>query len=322
MLLRARRFCPQCIVLLTSMNFVISARDPMCYNNTALEQARQLRATPPQSSYNGELEDSEWWNSHQDLLKQARIEWGPKHTRLYDQTSTFVDDYLDDHLRQAIREKNTTFLQQLVNETLVPNVYQVHILNERFISEFLAELAHHEDSGIPQRRPNGMNRHGAILSDIGLGNAMQGLAENVIRPLAQTLFPRNVAMSDLSELHSFVVKYEPGQDVQLNEHADASTVTVNICLEPDLASPLYFQQAIHGDTDVMLVQQHVSHDTPGMAMIHLGQHRHGVSPVSGRRSNLVIWLYGEYGYVRVSDYSEEEAIVNRREWELAYGWAQ
>ena len=213
----------------------------------------------------------------------------------------------------------------------MPNVYQVLIFNERFVSDLLDELAHHQDSGIPQRRPNGMNRHGAILSDIGLGNTMQRLAETVLRPLAHMLFPRNVAMRDLSELHSFVVKYEPDQDVQLNEHADASTVTVNIFLEPDLGSPLYFQHASnYGDgmasatmmSGVGLQQQHVSHATPGMATIHLGQRRHGVSSVSGRRSNLIIWLYGDDGYVRVSPYSEDEAIINRKEWELAYGWSQ
>jgi hypothetical protein len=47
----------------------------------------------------------------------------------------------------------------------------------------------------------------------------------------------------------------------------------------------------------------VSFDQPGMALIHLGQVRHAARPITkGERQNLVIWLFGEGGYVRIAPY--------------------
>ena len=42
---------------------------------------------------------------------------------------------------------------------------------------------------------------------------------------------------------------------------------------------------------------------PGVAVLHKGGHRHAALPLeSGQRTNLVLWLFGEDGYVRAAQY--------------------
>ena len=59
--------------------------------------------------------------------------------------------------------------------------------------------------------------------------------------------------------------------------------------------------------------------TPGQAVVHLGQIVHGVNHVHDTRSNLVLWLFGEHGSVRVAEYEPMEALrhefVSRLSWE-------
>lgn len=61
-----------------------------------------------------------------------------------------------------------------------------------------------------------------------------------------------------------------------------------------------------------------------MAVIHLGAHRHGSLPItasnnktddsSGKRYNLVIWLFGSDGDVRVASYKKEEQMNIEQRW--------
>ena len=53
---------------------------------------------------------------------------------------------------------------------------------------------------------------------------------------------------------------------------------------------------------------------PGMALLHLGQHKHGVTNVKGERTQLVIWMYGKDGYVRVKPYNEYEIAPQEWNW--------
>jgi len=136
-----------------------------------------------------------------------------------------------------------------------------------------------------------------------------------------------------------VVRYHPHYDgdKQLAEHTDASTVTFNVCLVPhnDTArNILYFKDRRHddyyfsndendfvdGSSEKTDKKTFVALHEPGTALVHLGQHAHGVSPVSGERSNLVVWLYGHDGYVRVAPYSDKETLQNEREWNRIHGW--
>ena len=45
----------------------------------------------------------------------------------------------------------------------------------------------------------------------------------------------------------------------------------------------------------------------GIAIIHRGQHRHEATRLtSGERINLVVWIFGDGGSVRISEYPEDK----------------
>jgi hypothetical protein len=55
--------------------------------------------------------------------------------------------------------------------------------------------------------------------------------------------------------------------------------------------------------------------TPGMALLHLGVLRHAAYPIQlGERVNLLVWLFGHGGYVRVAPYPEEEWMSRQERW--------
>jgi hypothetical protein len=62
--------------------------------------------------------------------------------------------------------------------------------------------------------------------------------------------------------------------------------------------------------------------TPGMAIIHLGAHRHGSIAISSTdnkdqrsaRYNLVIWLFGKGGDVRIAPYPKDEQMNAVERW--------
>ena len=79
-------------------------------------------------------------------------------------------------------------------------------VTERFCEMLLEELRHYEDSGIPLRRPNGMNRFGAILDQLGLEASLDYLSRRFVRPLGQLLFPWLISHSDADEHYAFAVR--------------------------------------------------------------------------------------------------------------------
>jgi hypothetical protein len=295
-----------------------------------LTAARGLEAPPPTARYGGEDENSDWWDEREELLRSARREWGRKHPDLYEWTRAFRESYLDPALLRVLEGRNETGLRELLEPTQVEHVYRVQLFRPGFAERLLEELDHHEASRIPLRRPNGMNRYGAILGDLGFDDLTSGLAGDVLILLARWLFPRHVGPRDVTDHYAFAVRYRPGQDVELAEHADASVVTVNVCLEPDPSNDevLYFTRhryhsrpplpwnnkgASGRDGAEDSAAAFVELSRPGEAVVHLGQVAHGVAPVGGRRSNLVVWLFGERGDVRVAEYGDAETANHAEE---------
>jgi hypothetical protein len=302
--------------------------------SSALEVARALRPPEPSAVSGGEAEHADWWDLHEDVLRRAREEYGQRHPELYRWTPAFLEAFVDPRLREAFGTKNVTMLRELVRPTSVDNVFSFQLFTPAFVKQFVEELNSHDASGIPRRRPNGMNRYGAALHELGFDDAMQGLVRDLLSPLARTLFPRYVGPSDVTHHYPFTVRYRPDEDVELNEHADASVVTVNVCLEPAADERvLYFKEhrtLQHKKTEPFSPRaQHGSNGTsptfvdlsqPGQAVLHLGQIVHGVGPiVASRRSNLVVWLFAEHGDVRIAEYSDSETARHEREMGAFWG---
>jgi hypothetical protein len=292
---------------------------------SALAQAQQLKSPQAKLSYGGEAEHNEWWDDHDDLLQQARLEWGRQQPELYELDDHFVKSFLNPNLVRSIQSRDKTLFASLFRETAVPAVYTFQLFTPSFVQSLREELEHHEASGIPLRRPNGMNRFGAILLDLGFSEMMDRLVSDYLVIAARHLFPNHVGPSDITHSYPFTVYYQPGQDVKLSEHTDASTITVNVCLQPsgNDTQVLYFkeQRTLQPDDvsppPATATATYIDLATPGEAVIHLGQHVHGVADMNSDslRQQLVIWLFGEYSYVRVAPYEPEEVEAHVREYE-------
>jgi hypothetical protein len=283
--------------------------------SSALEQAQSLKAPEPKLSYSGESENNEWWDEHQVQLQVARTEWGRRHHELYEFNDSFALRFIDPDLLRAIATRDQRLLSSLLQQTSVPGVFTFRLLTPEFAQLLLDELDYHEESGIPLRRPNGMNRYGSILSDLGFDSMLQGFVTHYLTPIARHLFTTHVGPNDITHNYSFVVRYQPGQDVSLSEHRDASAVTVNICLQPSLQEQvLYFRDNVESELG-QPQERFVKLDEPGRAVIHLGQHTHGVAPVDSPRSNLVVWMFGKDGYVRIVPYTRKEVEQHQQEYD-------
>lgn len=289
---------------------------------SALARAQALEAPQVASVYGGEMEGSDFWLEHDELFEEARKEWGRKHEVLYHLSDEYVHRFLDPKIKDAIQSKSVAKLEALFQPSEKEGVHKIQLFTSEFIDLFLEELAYQEESNIPMRRPNGMNRYGCLLSQLGFGDMVKELSDRVLRPMAHILFPDRVAVGDIAAEYGFMVQYHPDADVNLAEHADASAITINVCLQPSTEhSPLYFKNVRElGQREEDVVPTNVSLDTAGMAVIHLGQHLHGVSKVTSARSNMVVWLMGDYDYVRVAPYEDYEVVANRAKWRRKYGW--
>lgn len=104
----------------------------------------------------------------------------------------------------------------------------------------------------------------------------------------------------------------------LAEHSDQSTYTININLNTEEehdyeGSSLYFVGDGSGNGDRS--EHYPVQQQPGTAVIHRGITRHAALPIErGTRTNLVIWLFGKDGYVRVAPYAKEEQLTPAERW--------
>lgn len=285
---------------------------------SSLDQARALQPPEPQLVHVGESEHVDWWDTHEELLNHARNEWGRKHPKLYQMDHDFQDRFLDADLVRAVTARDKELFASLFRPTIVPNVYTFRLFTAEFAKLMLEEIGHQESSGIPMRRPNGMNRYGAILSELGFSEMIHDLVNQYLVVMARHLFVDRVGPNDLSRNYPFLVRYQPGQDTSLSEHTDASTVTVNICLQPSSLSDnvLYFKGDGTRSTFIDTMNAtFVDLSEAGQAVIHLGQHRHGVSNITSNRDHMVVWMFGDHGYVRVAEYEPEETAEHVRLYE-------
>lgn len=255
-------------------------------------------------------------------MRRAWEEVPPLHSELYHFNKEFISQYLSlefVQLGEALRQgsANETALKTLFEEVL-PGVWRSpQLFSKTFSQHLIAELDHIDATGLPLRRPNGMNRYGAILEDVpggltSLAPAINDLIQWYLRPIAETLLPEVVGEGDAEEHFAFTIRYKRGEDVSLSEHRDASVATINLCLgrEGFEGGHLYFVP----NSSQPLARLPLEH-APGFAIIHRGALRHGAQAlVAGERVNLIVWLFGKHGDVRFADYPPAERMRQSQRW--------
>ena len=264
---------------------------------TALQKARSLTAPEACTKRHGDSEHWEWWEAHEELLAEAWDEFGKGPTPdLYD----FHHSHLHDSVREAVVRGDLAALRLQLTE-IIPGVFSFRLFSEIFCDQLLAEMDRLNAAGIPMRRPNGMNRFGAILSQLGFQQGLlAGLRRYVVCPLARVLYPDWIGGKECEECYGFTVRYKLGEDLELAEHSDTSNCTLNVCLGRQFTGGnLYFKGVRMTDTAKQKERLEVPHEL-GVALLHLGGHIHGALPLeSGERTNLILWSTMEGGRIRV-----------------------
>ena len=258
-------------------------------STSALARARGLPPPPPPvATTGGEHEGAAFFEAHADVLRDAWRELGlaPSHAAMdvgvgpeAGTGGLAAAGLVDPALAAAVasvREAPSALREAAVRglwHEEAPGVWSSRLLSLEAIAMMRDELVRVRGSGIPTRRPNGMNRFGVILDEDVPGAVRHGLAtfvkrviDEYVRPVGRMLFPEFVRSGangagsgggggggggggqtragDDAEQFAFTVRYTPGQDVKLAEHRDASVVTLNLNLnlpgEGFGGSALYF----------------------------------------------------------------------------------
>ena len=135
-----------------------------------------------------------------------------------------------------------------------------------------------------------------------------------ISPIMEMIYPEYIARGDTCDNYPFTVDYRKDAskdfDVDLKRHRDSSLATLNVCLGYKFTDG---NLKFWGDNQTHCCPNCQSYDdskgdgeikmTPGLSILHKGGHMHAALPItSGHRVNLILWMYGEGGYVRNGKY--------------------
>jgi len=292
--------------------------------SSMLKRARALKAPPALSTDSGETEAMEFWNEHGKLLHAAWLEWEKTQEDLPVLDDSIYDRTLRDAVQTAWKDPNKEDAVRQLWEEIAPNVFACQLLQPDRIADLRAYIDGASTAGIPMRRPNGMNRFGIILDPntegslllSGLDKFYQNLVDEYVRPLGRLFFPEYMQPPDDMDSYAFTIRYKEGEDVSLSEHSDASLITMNINLNlPSQSNETNYEGSTLYFVDDETGEQHKVRFQPGMAVLHRGLTRHAAEPIAhGERTNMVVWLFGQHGYVRFVPYEEHERMSRRERW--------
>lgn len=298
-----------------------------------LAQARALTLPSLEASLNREASVSQFWKNNRNVLEEAWTEW-----EIENKDNIVVPDetLLDPRLQKAIKEawENPEKENAVADlwEEIIPGVYTAQFFNPERLAEFRKYLEAVVNSQIPKRAPYGiqLNRYGIMLDPRSEGYLAapnfqafyNDMMDRYMRPIARLLLG---TYGYDNQTFGFSIQYNPDKDKDLHAHTDASAATLNININlPDEAftgSQVEFYDKSTGKKVQTTFES-------GKAIIHRGDVAHATHPIiSGQRSNLVVWLYGDrmqiprggsssYGSVdnSVSKVNTPESIGARERW--------
>ena len=307
----------------------------MANNNNTLAQARSLTLPSREASLQRDASVSHFWDSNRKLLEEAWSEW-----EIDNKDNLLIPDetLLDPRLRKAINDawENPEKENAVADlwEEIIPGVYTAQFFDVEHLAEFRNYLEAVANSQIPRRAPYGiqLNRYGVMLDPRSEGHLAapnfqvfyNDMMNRFMRPIARLLLG---TYGYDNQTFGFSIQYNPDKDKDLQSHTDASAATLNININlPDeefTGSQVDFYDKTTGKTVQTVFE-------PGKAIIHSGNVPHAThSIISGQRSNLVVWLYGNrmqvprggasnYGSFdnSTSKVDESENITARQRWSV------
>jgi hypothetical protein len=169
------------------------------------------------------------------------------------------------------------------------DVFSFPLLNDETCDALMRNINQFSAWGFEAERPNSMNRYGVVVNNIGMEESISELLERVLEPIGARLYGQKHGFVSLERNHSFVVKYELGQDTGLDMHIDDSDITFNIALTDTFQGGDLAFCGRFGEADHRQYKGRYAH-RKGHCVVHLGVRRHGAMSVeSGKRCNLIVW---------------------------------
>jgi hypothetical protein len=309
---------------------------------SSLVKARQLEAPAVSTTIGGESENVQFWEEHEQLFQDAWKEWAADETTNTKKNPTMALPGLTEtntmnltlHQRihslwnQPSAKEEEAFKTEFWKES-IPGVFTCrHFFSASGVQSVRKHLQAASESGIPTRRPNGMNRYGLVLDDETQGGVSYPeiddfrawLVDTYVRPLGRMFFPEYIGSPEDDEVsYAFTIHYKSsnsdGGDVALKEHSDASAVTINI----NLNLPGEDEEETYEGSSLVFVDDKGKQESlrmePGMAVLHRGLHRHQALPIhKGQRHQLLMWLFGRDGYVQIAPYDTNEQMTVKQRW--------
>ena len=301
--------------------------------SSSLDQARMLETPSVSATSGGESENLDFWEKHESLLLAAWQEWFQENKQdlpNLNEIQMMIDPYFRegiDALWNAPTEGKEQFLKQHFFKEPLQGVFtSTQFFSPTGIRRIRRHLTAAMHAKIPTRRPNGMNRFGLVMdsetqggvSYLQLDEFREWLVDDYIRPLGRMLFPEYIGSTDDESSYAFSIHYSVtandsnSSDVKLEEHSDASVVTMNINLNLPEDGEYSGSELVFLDDDQRMHEVELQ---PGMVVIHRGLHRHLAKEIAtGTRHQLIIWLFGKDGYVRFAPYEKEEQMSVEERW--------
>ena len=291
-------------------------------SSTKLKQAQALDLPTREAMLHRDSSVGQFWSQNKQLLNDAWNEW----EKLNRDTLFKLDDsLLDSKLREAVNAAWNDPTKEVAVEELwsevSPGVFQCQFFDPERLSDLREYLETIQAAKIPLRPPYGiaLNRFGAMLDERSDGflaapnfqDFYNTLLDNYMRPVARLLFPEIIGYD--TQTFGFSIQYQPGVDTSLQLHSDASAATLNINLnlpeETFSGSEVDFYDPVSGKANRLTFK-------PGIAMIHKGTVPHAAQPItSGKRTNFVLWLYGDRMQVP-RDVMQQTAVNAEERWTI------
>ncbi|NOH78406.1 2OG-Fe(II) oxygenase [Vibrio sp. RE86] len=292
-----------------------------------LEQARSLALPSREEVLVRAPKVQKFWDTHKELLEEAWAEWETSLKQGQLNPDVFVPDesLLDPAMRKAVTQAwQDPFKEIAVSnllEEVAPGVFKFQLFDPERLSQLRHYLEQVADSNIPTRAPYGivLNRNGAMLDKRSEGYLAapdfqafyRQLLDKYMRPIARMLFPEIIGYD--TQTFGFSIQYQAGMDTSLRLHTDASSVTLNVNLnmpgEAFTGSELDYLDPDTGNITRLTFE-------PGVTMIHRGSVPHAAHPItSGTRTNFVMWLYGEQGFIPMPN-AHADGIEASKRWTI------
>lgn len=292
--------------------------------NECLDRARGLN-TPPREAVLQRLPSVEaFWKTNRQVLSDAWTEWEHNAPDLLVPDETLLDSRLRDAISNAWNDPSKESAVKDLWQEIMPDVYQAQFFDPKRLSDFREYLEATANAGIPTRPPYGiaLNRHGAMLDQRSEGYLAapnfqafyQNVMDQYMRPIARLLLD---TYGYDNQTFGFSIQYDPDLDTSLQPHTDASSATMNINLnkpnENFTGSEVDFYDYNSG-------KKIKTTFASGMAIIHRGSVPHATHPItSGKRTNMVLWLYGDNSYVTIEPVSNsiiDDDITPEKRWSV------